>query len=69
MTYFLQARPMEELLNVDWHLWAICYDILRTQEAFPPRGNESLWQHLDPSDFSDYDENDDDSDVTLMQET
>ncbi len=60
---------MEELLNVDWHLWAICYDILRTQEAYPPIGNKPLWQHLDPSDFSDYDENDDDSDVTLMQET
>jgi hypothetical protein len=69
MTYFLRARPMEDLLNVDWHLWAICYDIIRTQEAYPPIGNEPLWQHLDLSDFSDHDENDDDSDVTLTQET
>jgi hypothetical protein len=65
MTYFLRRRPIEDLLNVDWNLWIICYDIIRTQEMYPPIENEPLWQHLDLSDLSDQNENDDESETTL----
>ncbi len=36
---------MEIEENASWHLWTICYDMIRTQEMYPPRCQN--WQHLD----------------------
>jgi hypothetical protein len=54
MTYFLRMRPIEEPENDHWRQWAICYDIIRTQETYEPQ--DEIWQHLELSDFSDTDD-------------
>jgi hypothetical protein len=63
MTYFLRRRPMEVQTNADWHLWSICYNMIRHNETFPNR--ERNWTLLDYSSLSDTEnENDQDSDGT-----
>jgi hypothetical protein len=67
MTYFLRMRPMEHTRDPNWHLWSICYDMIRHEESLRPAINR--WRYLDHAvDMSDT-ENEDiietDSDDTI----
>jgi hypothetical protein len=55
MTYFLRRRPMEIRDNADWHLWTICYDMIRVQELYP--NTRTPWRHFDYSDVTTENEN------------
>jgi hypothetical protein len=65
MTYFLRERPTEDDQETNWRLWTICYDMIRHEEAFPPR--ERNWRLFDYRSLSSTeDEDNDDSDETLL---
>jgi hypothetical protein len=62
MTYFLRIRPMEHTRDPNWHLWSICYEMIRHEELYRPTINR--WRYLDQTaDMSDTEnENDIDTD-------
>ena len=63
MTSFLRQLPKEDPENSNWHLWTICYNMIRAQELHP--WTTTPWRHYDVSDVTT--ENEDSS--TSSEET